>query len=280
MTEHKKELESGSRFAFGSNWAGFLEVLDDSRVAEAELSLTTLLDTKSFEGRLFMDVGSGSGLFSLAARRLGAEVVSIDFDPESVKCTNELKNRFYPEDAAWKVVEGSALDEEFLNELPQADIVYSWGVLHHTGDLWGALVNVAKKARNGGCVYIALYNDQGTASDLWLGIKRTYNRVPRVTRPAFVFAVILPFELLALLINIVKLSPMRYFKSWTGRRGNRGMRKWIDWVDWVGGLPFQVAEPGEVVDSFTQQGFTLSKLRTVNGWGNNEFVFKKNEICD
>ena len=175
MGEHRKELESGSRFAFGSNWAGFLEILDDSRVAEAEISLTKALDSENFEGKLFMDVGCGSGLFSLAARRLGAEVVSIDFDPDSVKCTNELKSRFYPDDTSWKVIEGSALDEEFLNKLPHADIVYSWGVLHHTGDLWRALGNVAKKTRHGGRIYIALYNDQGTASDLWLVIKKAYN---------------------------------------------------------------------------------------------------------
>ena len=106
-------------------------------------------------------------------------------------------------------------------------------------------------------------------------MKKVYNILPSFVRPLFVFLVILPFELLALIINLAKFSPIRYVRSWTGRRGHRGMNKWYDWVDWVGGLPFEISKPEQVVDFFLEREFALQKIRTVNGWGNNEFIFKK-----
>lgn len=49
-----------------------------------------------------------------------------------------------------------------------------------------------------------------------------------------------------------------------------------DLVDWLGGLPFQTASPGEVVDKFFEKGFVLTKLKTVGGRsGRNEYVFAK-----
>src|SRR5438270_7636215 len=121
------------RFQFGKNWSRFLEVLDDERIAEAERSLVEMLEVRDLRGRSFLDVGSGSGLFSLAAKRLGAtRVHSFDFDPNSVACTSELKRRFFAKDPNWTIEQGSVLDKPYLTSLGTFDIVYSWGVLHHT----------------------------------------------------------------------------------------------------------------------------------------------------
>lgn len=98
MNQHRHEVNSGERFGFGANWASFLKVLDDDRIAEAEASLKDRLDVERLDGKTFLDIGSGSGLFSLSARRLGAKVFSFDYDLDSVGCTQELRQRYFPDD--------------------------------------------------------------------------------------------------------------------------------------------------------------------------------------
>jgi 2-polyprenyl-6-hydroxyphenyl methylase/3-demethylubiquinone-9 3-methyltransferase len=115
--QHQAEVSNGERFEFGKNWAAFLAVLDDERIASAEGSLKEMLEVDSLAGKTFLDIGSGSGLFSLAARRLGASVHSFDFDGSSFACTQELKNRYFPNDPDGRVEQGSALDTDYLNRL-------------------------------------------------------------------------------------------------------------------------------------------------------------------
>ncbi|MEO8006210.1 MAG: 50S ribosomal protein L11 methyltransferase, partial [Betaproteobacteria bacterium] len=117
-----REISQGARFEFGSNWARFLGVVNEERIAEAEKSLTEMLGTERLDGKRFLDIGSGSGLFSLAARRLGADVHSFDFDPQSVACTIEMKRRYRPGDLQWTIELGSALDQTYLESLGNFDV--------------------------------------------------------------------------------------------------------------------------------------------------------------
>src|SRR3569832_2262153 len=128
MSKHASEIADGQRFAFGDNWRQFLERLSPRRIAEAERSLSEMLGVENLAGKSLLDIGSGSGLFSLAARRLGARVHSFDFDPQSVACTRELRKNYFGDDDPWKIEEASALDTSFMNSLGQYDVVYSWGV--------------------------------------------------------------------------------------------------------------------------------------------------------
>src|SRR3989442_380427 len=113
-----------TRFRFGRNWARFLAVLDEERIAAAENSLREMLELNDLQGRSFLDAGSGSGLFSLAAKRLGASRVhSFDYDADSVGCTRELKRRFFPNDAGWTIEAGSVLDTGYMGTLGTFDVV-------------------------------------------------------------------------------------------------------------------------------------------------------------
>lgn len=275
MNKHKQEVEQGQRFEFGANWAKFLELVCEERIALAEQSLKSLLGFDSLKGKTFLDVGSGSGLFSLAARRLGASICSFDFDPQSVACTKELKQRYFPNDSHWNIQEGSVLDKEYLAQLGQFDVVYSWGVLHHTGFMWRALENVIPLVAGEGKLFIAIYNDQGRATKMWLKVKQIYNRLPASLR----WCVLLPaFLRLWGPTTIRDLFGGKPFSSWRNyQRGSmRGMNAWSDVVDWVGGYPFEVAKPEEIFDFYTEHNFRLERLKTcAGGHGCNEFAFKK-----
>jgi 2-polyprenyl-6-hydroxyphenyl methylase/3-demethylubiquinone-9 3-methyltransferase len=276
MEAHASEVASGERFEFGKNWDRFLSVLDDARIAEAETSLRQMLEVESLDGRSFLDIGSGSGLFSLAARRLGARVHSFDYDPQSVACARELKRRYFPQDEAWTIAEGSALDRAYISSLGAFDIVYSWGVLHHTGQMWQALENAQLPVAVGGKLFIAIYNNTGSQTARWKWIKRTYNRLPALLRPPFTLAVTIPDEAKALLRSLLTLRPGEYVRTWTGYGAARGMSRWRDIVDWVGGYPYETAYPEEVFDFYRARGFELTKLKCGGvGLGCNEFVFTK-----
>ncbi len=146
--------DSEQRFAFGKNWQRFLLRLSEDRIIEAENSLKSMLQIESFSRLSFLDIGCGSGLFSLAAMRLGAErVLSFDYDPQSVACTQSLKDRFFQGNDRWEIMQGNVLEESFMKGLGEWDICYSWGVLHHTGDMWKGMEIALARVKPAGFFY-------------------------------------------------------------------------------------------------------------------------------
>lgn len=269
------EKADPQRFAFGENWRRFLASLNDERVAAAQRSLMRTLDGVSWKGARFLDIGCGSGLFSLAARQLGARVFSFDYDPQSVACTREVRRRYHPEDPDWVVAGGSVLDANFLSGLGEFDIVYAWGSLHHTGDLWRAMSNAAKRVRPEGALLVSIYNDQGMRSRCWRRVKRIYNQLP----PALRIVVLVPaFARLWGPTFVLDLTHLRPFGTWRSYGEERGMTPWRDAVDWVGGYPFEVARPEDVFDYCYRRGFQLVRLKTDGGHGCNELVFRKAKL--
>jgi len=148
--------EDASRFEFGANWADFVERnFSQERVDISRRHLLDFLGRESLEGLRFLDIGCGSGLHSLAAWQAGARRIhSFDYDPKSVATTRAL-HRMANTPEAWEVMQGSVLDAGFMAGLPQADLVYSWGVLHHTGDVWNAIRQACGRVAPGGLLYIA-----------------------------------------------------------------------------------------------------------------------------
>ena len=279
--EHQRDIESGSRFTFGANWRRFLDAVDQPRIALAEQSLRQLLQSDELSGKRFLDAGSGSGLFSLAARRLGAQVTSFDFDPESVASTSQLRNRFQPDDPNWDIEEGSVLDPDYLATLGKWDIVYSWGVLHHTGAMWDALANIDEVVAEKGLLVLALYNDQGRMSATWLSIKQLYNKLPRALRWILLGPALIRLWGPTCIRDLLRGNhPLRSWRNYSVA-SIRGMSPWHDLIDWVGGLPFEVAKPEALLDFYRARGFELIQLRTcAGGIGCNEFVFRKRDGSD
>jgi 2-polyprenyl-6-hydroxyphenyl methylase/3-demethylubiquinone-9 3-methyltransferase len=269
---HQKHAEK--RFDFGKNWQSFLGVVDEERIHEAEISIQRMLDRESLEQTLCLDVGCGSGLFSLAARRLGARVHSFDQDPRSVEAARAMKGRFLPEDALWTIERASVLDRNHMRSLGKFDIVYAWGVLHHTGAMWDALANAAARVAPGGRLFVSIYNHQELWSTFYRQLKRAYVRAPRPGRWVILGSYIAVQTAKGFIKDICLLrNPLLRYRA---RKGSRGMSIRHDWIDWVGGYPFETAKPEDVFHFVKQRGFSLQKMKTCGaGKGCNEFVFLK-----
>jgi 2-polyprenyl-3-methyl-5-hydroxy-6-metoxy-1,4-benzoquinol methylase len=276
---HRTEVERGERFQFGKNWQQFLRNLTVPRIKQAESSLKEYLQTERLDGKSFLDIGSGSGLFSLVARRLGARVHSFDYDTQSVACTRELRRRFFGEDEpGWIVEQGSVLDKTYLQSLGTFDIVYSWGVLHHTGAMRQALDNVKPLVAMDGQLYIAIYNDLGEVTDQWERVKRRYNALPRPLALLYALHIIGREEYGQIANHYRHGSLGDWLRTWTEYHlvSRRGMSRWHDWVDWVGGYPYERATIEQIIDLYANDGFRLTKLFDCStGYGCNEFVFRR-----
>ncbi len=166
------------RFEFGNNWQAFVEKnFSQERVEIAKRRMLGFLERDDLDGLTFLDIGCGSGLHSLAAVQSGAETVhGFDYDPASVAASRYIYRKV-GSPPTWTVEQGSVLDDAFMAALPQFDLVYSWGVLHHTGDVWHAIRNAAGCVKPGGLFYIALYSadvQTDPPPEFWLEVKRRY----------------------------------------------------------------------------------------------------------
>ena len=236
MTNEDHEL----RYGFGKNWAEFIdERLNDKIIEDSRQHIANMLRTDSLAGKVLLDIGCGSGIHSLAALRLGADrVISFDYDRDSVLTTERVR-AFANSPSNWEVMQGSVLDIDFMAQLPKVDIVYSWGVLHHTGDMWTAVRNAAIPLKSDGEFYIALYSSDNYVDpppEYWLRLKRKYNLASEFGKRILELRYMMRFNFWPQLRS--RRNPFAMFRSY----GIRGMTYWTDVKDWLGGWPMDFAK--------------------------------------
>jgi 2-polyprenyl-6-hydroxyphenyl methylase/3-demethylubiquinone-9 3-methyltransferase len=267
-------------FAFGRNWQSFVKnYLTDERIMEAETSLRNFCGVGCIRDKSFIDIGCGSGLFSLAAYRLGAaSITSIDVDPDSVDCCRELRKSAGDPDN-WALEHGSILDKDAVSSWGHFDTVYSWGVLHHTGDMWQAIRNAATLVTPGGNFYIAIYNRVDSfqvyrdgrigSSRFWAREKRIYSALPWVVQN------VIDYFLMAVLILIYLITLRNPVSEIKSHKSLRGMSWRTDIKDWLGGYPYEYASVPEITDFVCDLGFEVVKVDEKGGLLNNEFLFRR-----
>ena len=271
-------LSLESHFAFGKNWLDYSLKIDERKISQAVKDLQKISGREAFDGLSFLDIGCGSGLHSLAAIRMGAsKVFGVDIDLDSVEASRQTIARFAPKsDAEFKAVSIFDMPSEIYGNF---DVVYSWGVLHHTGDMYRALKCASSLVAPGGLLLIALYR-KTLLCGLWRHIKSWYtSATPKAQKRARYI-----FISLHRLIKIIQGKSLeRYIKTYDS---NRGMDYFNDVHDWMGGFPYESITPKECYKFFTNLGFALEYedaasvgLRSLGllGSGCDEFSFRKIE---
>jgi 2-polyprenyl-6-hydroxyphenyl methylase/3-demethylubiquinone-9 3-methyltransferase len=257
---------SSTNFTFGKNWRRFLQSYTPERQKIARDCLLNFLQLPDLKGKTFLDIGSGSGIHSAAAWLAGAErVCSFDYDPDSVTATAQLREH-HGSPANWTVMQGSVLDADFIRSLGKFDVVYAWGMLHHTGNQWQALRNAVIPMDTASRLYIALYAKEAyTNWPRWVEIKQRYNKAGKLQKNWMEIHYIWETILGRKILNIFSLPKM----MWQYKH-SRGMEFMTDVRDWLGGWPTEFSSVPEVVDfAGNNLGMELVNLHT--GEGNSEF---------
>jgi SAM-dependent methyltransferase len=274
MHESTDLLKQESHFAFGKNWASYSELVTESQIEEAESWLKRLLGD-SIRGKRFLDIGCGSGLHSLAALRLGAtEVVGVDLDPDSVATMRRLLTKFAP-NQQWKALEVSVFELE-KSGIGQFDVVYSWGVLHHTGDMYRALSCAASAVAPQGTFAFALYRLTRLCG-FWKWEKKRYAHAsPENQKRAQ--------KIFISLFRIDCVLTGRNFKQYLADYPKkRGMDFYHDIHDWMGGWPYESISPEQTDKHMSGLGFGCERQFVVGrktlgifGSGCDEYVYRRN----
>ena len=269
LSTHQQEVKSGQRFEFGKNWKNFLSTVSELEMQNAAKDIKEWLGTESLTGKRIIDIGSGSGIHSYVFHLMNAkELISFDYDNDSVEATKKTRQNAGSPDN-WKVIQGSILDEEFSKKLGLFDIVYSWGVLHHTGNMWKAIENAISLVQPGGIFWISIYQ-KGPGYAKALNLKKKYNNSSFIEKKIMIYSYI--FRMMAHRILNGK-NPFTWNQKTT-----RGMNTYHDLIDWLGGLPYEVATREEIIPFCNSKNLELKKTIPFPEGGCSIYLFTKNNL--
>ena len=255
------------RFSFGKNWQGYSKVaLNPERIEQGRQALKDLLAGIPLINQSFLDIGFGQGLTAHLASQMGAKVTGVDIDLDNIDAAKNIQLKMgiaSPLDLRI----GSILDGKIVDQLRQLgtwNVVHSWGVLHHTGNMDLAVKNAASLVAQDGYFVCAIYNRHWSSLP-WLFIKWFYNLLPAIGQQ--------------LMVSL--FYPIIYLAKWlvTGKNPKdklRGMDFFFDVVDWVGGYPYEYASCEEFRKLVEPLGFKcIKEIPAEVPTGCNEFVFKR-----
>jgi len=253
-------------FSFGENWKNFLGQVDEDDIQRAKKDILDWLGPDAVKGKRVIDIGSGSGIHSFIFYSMGAkELISFDYDINSVEATKRMWERAGKPDN-WKVMQGSALDVNFIKSLGEFDVVYSWGVLHHTGEMWKAIENSCLTINAQGTYWISIYK-KGPRYEADLSLKRRYNKASALGKRMMVSR-----NILRRMIRLLRKGKNPF--KWNKKVG-RGMHVYNDIIDWYGGLPYEVASKEEIVQFCSPKGLSLEMAHEAGEGGCSVYLFKK-----
>lgn len=263
-----------THFEFGNNWLEYSKKIGKKEIEMAIEGIKSLFPGIDLKGKEFLDVGCGSGVHSLAALMLGANVTSLDIDPVSVKTTKEvLRSRGYCSD---KVFECSVFEMDKKIADKKFDIVYSWGVLHHTGDMWKAIDLCADRVASSGYLSLALYKKTALCK-AWEIEKKWYTSTSKTSQKMAQKIYIALFWLAHVLTGKSFKKRVQNYASF------RGMDFYHDVHDWMGGYPYESISNEEIKAFLEQKNFfeKVSKCKTMKlgifGSGCSEWTYQKSE---
>jgi SAM-dependent methyltransferase len=174
-----------------------------------------------------------------------------------------------------KVNPGTCVNRAFSKrELGQFDIVYSWGVLHHTGDLGKAMREAARHVAPKGIFVFALYR-RTRLDSFWIAEKRWYSTASPTAQSCAraLYRGALRLGLLA--------TGRNYRTHRETYRSRRGMSLDHDIHDWLGGYPYESISAKEIETLMASLGFVPVKcIARKTGWGLlgsgcDEFVYRR-----
>ena len=254
-------------FSFGENWKNFLTTVGDAEIQKASEDIKNWLGESSVKGKRVIDIGCGSGIHSYVFYSMGAkELISFDYDKNSVDATKQVWQKAQAP-SNWQVIQGSVLDKNYLDTLGKFDIVYSWGVLHHTGGMWKAIENSIDLVNDNGAYWIAIYI-KGPNYEKHLAVKRKYNKASPAGKKIMVYK------------NVLHIMAHRLLEgknpfTWN-EKTSRGMNIYHDIIDWLGGLPYEVASKEEIINFCKSKGLHLKKIEEAKHEGGcSIYVFNK-----